>query len=121
MSRHSYLFANAEAHLAQLRSAAESAGGPCWKCKYGSQAGTFPWSAKCRHPFIRRGSHSPITGKVSWTDREQRDVRSNECGAEGALFETARTPLIWWRAIHGGWWMLFPLALLIEGLVLTCF
>lgn len=109
--QHEGLFRDAERHLEGLRNTVQSAGGPCHTCLHGTKRGSNSWDRQCRHPFVKRGSHDPVSGKVTWRYEDQRRMREGACGAEGALYERASSPVIAWRWLRWQYWIFIVLGI----------
>lgn len=105
-------------HLEQLQVSAASAAPPCWTCRFGGKRAGFSWTQRCMHPFLRRGVFEPQSGRTVWSFQDQVQARRGVCGLEGRLYESAPAFCRTWRRVYGGWWMLIPVALSTEVLLL---
>lgn len=101
-------------HLEALGETIKAAGPSCKKCKFGT-IGEFSFQRKCRHPFVRRGTFDPPSGKTTWQYENYNDIRKRGalCEPEGKLFERPSLAVVVWRMIRTYWTLSFLLALIL--------
>lgn len=109
-------YRSAEAHLSSLKREQAAAGQPCTTCRWAG-SGSYSFQKVCHHPFLKRGTYDPLTGKTAWEHPRYADARRANCGALGVLHEPARPHQAAWRWLKVHWWLL-PTAFCLTVLLL---